>query len=429
MGPEDYETIAAIAMEDPERIGMMVSSTPTGARGMFYRICTELKFNKDEEVQPINTKNFGYIYNPKHYNRDNSTGWKEFYFPSTVNPNWSEKMEKELKAEYTEVAYEHEVLAMFGTEMEGVFNKDYLDEAASSKYNLIEERQREGPIAIGVDWDKYGATTNIVVVQYDPNDVRRARPEIGKIDNGFGRFKIINHIEIPKSDMQYDIAVQTIKRLDKKYDPFAIRVDRGAGEYQTEILRKSLGEKVQGVFYGEKIEIRDPLTNRIEKKSLKPFLVNQMVLLLERGQLRIPHIEVNEVIHRQMVNFRVTKVSATTQEPTYTDKDEHGLDGFIFAMTGFMDEYPHLIDIIDEAVFETSVGVTKQKKHNAMADIEKQLQEGLKVNKKESFEDEIKPRYEKVPLGFSKRRANNSINKLGWGTRGNAGGSIWRNGW
>ena len=101
--------------------------------------------------------------------------------------------------------------------------------------------------------------------------------------------------------MQYDIAVQTVKRLDKKYDPFAIRVDRGAGEYQTEILRKALGEKVQGVFYGEKIEIRDPLTNRIEKKSLKPFLVNQMVLLLERGQLRIPHIEVNEVMHRQMV--------------------------------------------------------------------------------------------------------------------------------
>lgn len=78
---------------------------------------------------------------------------------------------------------------------------------------------------------KYGATTNIVVVQYDPNDVRRARPEIGKIDNGFGRFKVINHIEIPKSDMQYDIAVQTVKRLDKKYDPFAIRVDRGAGKY------------------------------------------------------------------------------------------------------------------------------------------------------------------------------------------------------
>ena len=50
MGPEDCETIAAIAMEDPERIGMMVSSTPTGSRGMFYRICTELKFNKDEEV-------------------------------------------------------------------------------------------------------------------------------------------------------------------------------------------------------------------------------------------------------------------------------------------------------------------------------------------------------------------------------------------
>lgn len=82
------------------------------------------------------------------------------------------------------------------------------------------------------DWDKYGATTNIVVLQYDPNDVRRSRPEIGRIDNGFGRFRVINHIEIPKSDMQYDIAVQTIIGLDDRYQPFAIYADKGAGKLQ-----------------------------------------------------------------------------------------------------------------------------------------------------------------------------------------------------
>lgn len=232
MGDEDYETISAIAMEDPENIGMMASSTPTGRRGMFYRMCVELKFNQEEKVRPINTKQYGYIYDPKNYDRSEAMGWKEFHFPSMVNPNWSERMKKELQAEYTEAGYQHEVLAEFGTETEGVFNKDYVDEAASMQYEFVEERVTSGPIAIGVDWDKFGATTNIVVVQYDPNDVRRSRPEIGKIDNGFGRFKVINHIEIPKSDMQYDIAVRTIMQLDKRYDPFAIRVDRGAGKHQ-----------------------------------------------------------------------------------------------------------------------------------------------------------------------------------------------------
>ena len=229
MGPDDYSTISAIALEDPERIGMWVASTPTGARGMFYRICTELKFNLDDKIRPVNTREHGYIYDEKKYDRSKSLGWKEFYFPSMVNPNWSEKMEKEARAEYSELTYQHEVLAEFGTETEGVFNKQYIDEAASLAYQLEERRTKDGPIAIGIDWDKYGDTTNIVVVQYDPNDIRRSRPEINRVDNGFGRFRVINHIKIPKSEMQYDVAVRTIIDLDKRYNPFAIRADRGAG--------------------------------------------------------------------------------------------------------------------------------------------------------------------------------------------------------
>lgn len=77
---------------------------------------------------------------------------------------------------------------------------------------------------------KFGATTNIVVLQHDSTDARRSRPEIGQVDNGFGRFKVLNHIEIPKSDMQYDVAVQTVIELDRRYKPFAIYPDRGAGK-------------------------------------------------------------------------------------------------------------------------------------------------------------------------------------------------------
>lgn len=264
-----------------------------------------------------------------------------------------------------------------------------------------------------------------MVVQYDPNDIRRSRPEIGKIDNGFGRFRVINHIEMPKSDMQYDIAVRTIIQLDKRYNPFAIRVDKGQGEYQTEMLRKELGEKVKPIFYGEKQDVRDPVTNVVERKSLKPFLVNQMVLLLERGQLRIPHLNVSEILHRQMINFRVTKVSATTKEPTYTDVDEHGLDAFIFAMTGYMDEYPNLVDIIDEILIETDMYSIKPKRRDAMANIEAKLQGGLKREEEVFQETSMESRYESVPLGFSKRRKNTSLNNLGWKTGG--GNSVWRN--
>lgn len=220
--------------------------------------------------------------------------------------------------------------------------------------------------------------------------------------------------------MQYDVAVRTILDLDKRYNPFAIRADRGAGEYQIEILRKNLGDKVKGVFYGEKKEVRDPISNMIEKKSLKPLLINQMVLLLERGQLRIPHIDIEETIQRQMMNFRVTKVSTQSQEPIYTDVDEHALDGMIFAMTAFMDEYPNLIDIIEEAKFEQRMYVRNSiKQPDVMKDIDNQMRKGLDTTK------ETPQRYNKTTVGYGRRKAQ-PVNNLGW--RDNKGlGNVWRN--
>ena len=46
------------------------------------------------------------------------------------------------------------MLAEFGTEMVGVFNKDYIDEASSIGYKYTTQPGHGGPIAIGVDWDQ-----------------------------------------------------------------------------------------------------------------------------------------------------------------------------------------------------------------------------------------------------------------------------------
>lgn len=155
MSDKDFEAIYAITLEAPNRIGTMIASTPTGRRGMFYKTCKEMPFNLEDDLKPIKTK-IGYIYNPKNYNREFSEGWKEFYFPTTVNPEWSPKMERELKNQFSEVAYEHEVLAEFGTETIGVFNKEFIDEASNVVYPMIGKRleNNHNEIAIGVDWDR-----------------------------------------------------------------------------------------------------------------------------------------------------------------------------------------------------------------------------------------------------------------------------------
>jgi replicative DNA helicase len=150
LGDGDFENISMLAAERPG-IRIVTSSTPTGRRGEFWKICTN--------------KNIGYV---------------EHYHPSTHNPNWSDQMEAEFRAELTELGYIHEVLADFGPQDTGVFNKDAIDKARqfdNYAYNELTRAQlirleRTGdeppimyePVAgkfkrnifrtMGVDWDK-----------------------------------------------------------------------------------------------------------------------------------------------------------------------------------------------------------------------------------------------------------------------------------
>ena len=151
MADGDFEAVVAIAAERPD-ITIFLSSTPTGRRSFFYEACT----NKE-------------------------LGYKEFYFPSMVNPNWGPQMESEFRNSLPELGYIHEVLAEFGPQETGVFNKQRLDEAirmdlyAYEELNYLQKQSltiSESDIkfyipakgergfypnrfrAMGVDWDK-----------------------------------------------------------------------------------------------------------------------------------------------------------------------------------------------------------------------------------------------------------------------------------
>lgn len=154
MSEEGIDAVTAIANEDPKNIGIWVSSTPTGKRSFFYKVCT-----------------------------DPNTGYKAYHYPSSVNPNFDDKMEGELRATMTAQGYIHEVEAEFGEETVGVFNKNAV-ELAMSTYNYsyrelnvweVEQFKKQGididgieyipeythafkaPKAlriVGVDWDK-----------------------------------------------------------------------------------------------------------------------------------------------------------------------------------------------------------------------------------------------------------------------------------
>ena len=87
-----------------------MSSTPTGKRSKFYEACTNKKL-----------------------------GYNEHYHPSMHNPNWDEKMEAEFRAQLSDQGYVHEILAEFGTQDTGVFDKDKVGLACSHEFYAYEK--------------------------------------------------------------------------------------------------------------------------------------------------------------------------------------------------------------------------------------------------------------------------------------------------
>ena len=181
MTDNDFDAVTAICAERPD-IGITMSSTPTGKRSQFYNACT----NK-------------------------AMGYNQHYHPSMHNPGWGGDMEAEFRAQLSEQGYVHEILAEFGTEETGVFNKEMLDRAMlyecyaytelsyyqadrittlgfNPKMYLYPDDKRAHSNeyrTMGVDWDKYGACSSIIILDYNVNH---------------HKFQVIKRVEIPRGE-------------------------------------------------------------------------------------------------------------------------------------------------------------------------------------------------------------------------------------
>ena len=215
MSEADFDSVMIIAGERPD-IRTVMSSTPTGKRSKFYQACT-----------------------------DPAMGFNEHFHPSTHNPNWCDELEAEFRATLSEQGYVHEVEAEFGVQNTGVFDKDRVDEA-KEMYNysyqpldyyqenalklnnlsrpemLMYDKMHPAPYnkfrTIGVDWDKYGETSSIVVLEFNDK---------------LHRFMVLKAQSVPRSEYSYDAAVKMIIDYNYIYKPAMIYCDRGAGNMTT----------------------------------------------------------------------------------------------------------------------------------------------------------------------------------------------------
>lgn len=404
MGEKDYGTISMIAGERSD-IGMTVSSTPTGKRGTFYKMCTDRKM--------------GYI---------------EHYHPSMDSPAWDDKLEAQFRAELTSAEYDHEVLAIFGTEEAGVFNKDKLDIAFSTwdyTYRELDrleiEKAREenrnprlfmwekkAPANVyrtmGVDWDKVQAGSSIVILDYDVNT---------------DKFVVILRLEVPRSEYSYDVAVKTIIQLNDKYNPTWIFADKGSGEAQIEQLHlygekntaSGLREKLIGWQFKNKVDVIDPVTREMDKKPMKPFMVNQLTIALERERMILSPYD--NTMRKQMTNYVVERVSQNG-DPVYSSKDEHSIDALGLSYLAMVLKFPKIARQVTTPEFTAKVYTSERNfSEKAMAAI--QLSETPGSYSKNDLLKKIdtsEPRgeranYVKIPLGYNAKKSGN----FSWGSR------------
>ncbi len=400
MSRDGIDAVTAIAMEDPKRIGIWVSSTPTGKRDFFYDVCT----------------------NP-------DTGYKAYHFPSHVNPDFDERMEGELRATMTAQGYIHEVEAEFGEETVGVFNKNAVERAKSQylysyrELNVWEKEQfqKQGynlddivyfpeytihnpaPDAIrivGTDWDKYGNATQIIVTEFD---------EVYK------KFRVAKRYEIARGDFTYDNAVQKLIEINEIWNPKFFYIDAGHGEYQIEALRKhglenpesGMLHKVKRIQFSQTIEIRDPGVREIDKKDAKNFMVNQTSILLERDQILLSPFD--DMVWKQMMDYQVVRITQNGK-PIYTSENEHALDALMLTILGFTIEFPNITKILEDIKvarkalhFKNTVQESLQKKvFGGYRDV----YQPTKHKPEREEKDNPAWHWNKVPLGYSKKRSS-----------------------
>lgn len=327
MGENDYSTVAAIANERPD-IGITASSTPTGRRDVFWKMCTD--------------PNFGY------------THW---HFPSQRSPLFTQELDDRARSEFSQVQYEHEILAEFGTEEMGVFNKDKLDEARTKMFYTYDEltnlqlRRLEGgppPMSfvyrdgdrapqnlyrtMGVDNDKTQAGTSIVVLDYD------IKKQV---------FWVMKAHMVPQGEYSYSHAMDTIIRMNKIYDPKWIFMDKGAGEVQLEQLHlygeqhpaSGLKNKLIGWQFAQKIKVPDPVMRTYSEQPMKPFMVNSLVKAFEEDRIILSPFD--DRIHKQLVDYTIERITPSGV-PVYTSKNEHFVDALGLAFLAFVLKFPNI---------------------------------------------------------------------------------------
>jgi len=320
----DIDASIAIITNFPDATVWM-SSTPTGRREKFYKIC--------------HFKNY-----------------REFHYSSYVNPNWNAVLEADYRNALTEDGYKHEIEAEFGELEEGVYQTKYVEIAQADYEYASCKPEPNWTYAMGVDWNDARIGICLAVVGLNARE---------------GTFYIVEQKVITRASYTQLTGIEAVINANRAWNPFSIYVDRGYGATQTEVLNM-FGHSARGEHgsnqadgrlptilkaydFGSSIETYDPFTKEPMKKSAKPFLVENSVRRFEQCRMKYPRSD--EKYTAALQGYIIKRVS-TSGLPVYEQQNEaagdHMLDAVNLALVAFTLEKTDL----GKPKFDTGIAIT-----------------------------------------------------------------------
>lgn len=323
MGPDDLVALMAMLQTTDENKttekGLIAASTPSGLRGMFW------KWNTDPEL-----------------------GYKSFWFPSYCNMLWNAETEREMRSAYPrENDYKREIEADWGEAAEGVYPRKAIDicfNIADWDYKL-DNLEPTSRYVMGVDWDKYRAGVNIVVLEL----CSPLHPD----EKLSGKNRVFYREEVNKGEFTYTHATKRIIELNSIFKPDHIYIDKGYGEVQYELLRKygmenphtNLHKTIKAFQFSESIEVKDPFSKQPSKKDVKSFMVDNLYKMIEEEKIVFPSSD--SELYFQLISYVVIR-TASSGKPIFGaggQAVDHAHDALILACLAVTQNFDDLFNV------------------------------------------------------------------------------------
>lgn len=171
----------------------------------------------------------------------------------------------------------------------------------------------------------------------------------------------------------------------------------------------------------------DPITKEMDKKPLKPFMVNQLQIAFERDRMVLSPYD--NVLAKQLIDYEVEKIGANGN-PVFTSENEHFVDALGLAYLAMVLEFKDLTGTIEDIKVSSEFHISTKKV--GQAGIFSQTESRANVDSRvlDFYQNtdfsELpgdRQRWVKVDMDYRSPRTTMKNNRSCWGSRNPIGSS------